>query len=486
MNGRIFKRGFVALFALAAALAAAGQTPPAWATKLPSPAGGETFFTGMGQAKGRAEAAAADAALANLASGMMMYVGVDMTAETSSSTTESKGAISSEYSSTVKGKASNHVTGFKIKDRVASYDRKSDLSTVWLLAGWKTADLEREKARVAALLQEKLDAVAVPEAAAKAALRAGKAVEAIAGYINAASAATGPGIENPEIKVKRNIAAAVGLLNQMSIEVAFPKGSIAVLAPWPGPLRVTVLYGSEGKAVPGVKIVLGYPRKSGTRLVTKSVSLMTDEQGVAEFVPPSPDFVGKARMTVKVDFAAQEDMLDALPPAYAPSLEPLLDAMSALQSNPEFTVVSRAKEIPTGLAILDFDEKGQGLPGNVSAASLQGVLTKAGFVLSPTQIDATLIVEAQPDRVREAASRGAAKRFVYGVTRITGLRQDSGMWIAEARVAATAIDVASGAVLWTADKQVTAVGNDEAQARRAILVEAGTNALGKDLLSNLP
>jgi serine/threonine protein kinase len=54
------------------------------------------------------------------------------------------------------------------------------------------------------------------------------------------------------------------------------------------------------------------------------------------------------------------------------------------------------------------------------------------------------------------------------------------------KAAVKVLDIASGRVLYSAERGATALGSDEKSARAAAYRELGLSAIGKDLLANLP
>jgi hypothetical protein len=48
------------------------------------------------------------------------------------------------------------------------------------------------------------------------------------------------------------------------------------------------------------------------------------------------------------------------------------------------------------------------------------------------------------------------------------------------------LDLASGRTLYSAERSATGLGSDDKSARAALYRELGLNAVGKDMLSNLP
>lgn len=466
----------------------AGPRAPSWVLTPPSQDGVDTFFTGSASVAGKDLAKATDAATADLVASIMRYIGVKVTVESSATARATLDSYQTDISQTVKSEATNRIAGFKIKDRYTAYDSKTGRMTVYLLAAYRSADLEKEKKRISELFAEKVDAVAKPEAEGRAFLAAGRNWDALGSFVNAALAASGSDIDNAAIKVERNLASARDSLKSLRIQVVAPKSAVYSGAPYPEAFQIRLVSGSTAQPVPGASLLVSYPRRQANRVVQKTVSVTTDAEGLVVYMPPPPDFVGKGRLTVKVDFSAQTALLDGLPQRWAGSGDQLREAFATAAVDVDYTVLSHAKDIPTALAFVDIDETGKLLDDPVSGPALAETLSAAGFALVPITIEPGLLAGGFDEGIRAAAALGASKalRLVYGSTTAVGARKDGAMWIAEARVNAKVVEIASGKLIYTAEKQVSAVGNDEASARRAALREAGANGLGKELLVSLP
>lgn len=188
---------------------------PEWILSTPAPDATYTYFVASSSdAKGDDALATADAANA-LISQITRYMGVEVTV---SSTGEAKGTLdsySAEVTNVVKQSGSSRVSGFSIKDRYAVRD--GSMVTVYILAQYVTADLNKEKARIAALFKEKEDAVAKPEAAGDAAVSDGRIFDAVKSYVSAVVAASGSDIDNAAIKMERNVNKTRTLLDRKSV-----------------------------------------------------------------------------------------------------------------------------------------------------------------------------------------------------------------------------------------------------------------------------
>ncbi|HUX37089.1 MAG TPA: hypothetical protein VMV44_04235 [Rectinemataceae bacterium] len=455
---------------------------------VPSADSSTTYFTGSASLPGRDLAKADEAATADLVASIMRYVGAKVTVESTAIAKATVDSYQTDITQSVKTAADNRVAGFSIKDRYVAWDPKSGRSTVYILAGYRTADLEAEKRRIAAVFAEKSDAVAVPEAQGDAFRAQGRNWDALGRYISAAVAASGSGIDNADIKLRRNLDKALSTVATLQVSIVPPSGKALVGLPWPGAFTIRVSNGGTGSAVAGAALLLSYPRKQGSRIVQRRVSATTDSMGSASFTPPPPDFVGKGRFAASVDFSLWSNQLDSLPPAMADSAASLREAFASASAEVGVEVQSQAATIPIGVALVDEGSDGKLLDQNTAAAALVDALSQAGFQVSSLSLDAALVAKGDDGALRQAAAAlgSSAQRLVYGEARLLSSRDDGDMWMASVRISAKAVEIAGGRLLWSGEREASGVGSDEAAAIRAAFRAAGASALGKDLISSLP
>ncbi|HTX73450.1 MAG TPA: hypothetical protein VMC79_11540 [Rectinemataceae bacterium] len=475
------------LFASCASVPAQ-QKAPAWTTTTPGPDGSNTYFVGYATDPGGNVAQATTAAANNLLSSIMQYIGVKVSVNTSATAKATLDSYSANITSTVTSSSTNQIAGFRIKDKYVYQDKKSKQVVVYVLASYATADLQKEKARIAALFQEKEDAVAKPESEGQALVSSGRYYDAVRKFVEAAAAASGSDIDNADIKMERNVNAARTALSKIHFLAA---DSVVVQAslsqPFPAPFKVKLLAGDGDTApgVPGAALKVSYQRKQGTRLVSKTEDAVTGPDGTLSYTPPPPDFVGKAKLVVRLDFQSSIDLLDQLPGKYAPYRDSLEDELRGKFVELPYTVSSNARNYSMGLALVDVDENGGIVPGGVAQAGLMEALVKEKFNVKNAGLDPSLVLAMDDTAIRSAAG-SRFQRLAYGVARIESVRQDGTTFIVSAKASFKVVDLSTGDVLYSAEKVGNGLGSDQQSARRAAYRQLGLDALGKDLLATLP
>lgn len=481
-------------FALATvvALASCASAPeaaaaPAWALQVPSPDATATYFVGYADGPADGLAQATDAATASLIAEIMRYIGVKVSSETTATARATLDEFQADLVQTVKQSGSGRMEGFRIADKYVS--KKSDGGlTVYILGSFETRSLEAERARIAALFKEKTDAVARPEAEGQRLLSSGDPVGAARSFMAAALAAAGADIDNADVKFERNAAAAVAALSDVELlPQSWPRSS-TLGSTYTEPFRA-LLRSSRGP-VASAPVQVSYPTKlPNGRLSTKTATIMSAADGVVSFAPPDPNFVGPATLTMRLDLSSSLEPLLYLDRRFLPRVAAIEDAVAEKRTSFSYTVESAAKGIPLAVFIVDLDETGAVDPSAITAASVLSTLSKNGFSARTAKLGSGDVAGRDDASVLEAArsALGATvPRFVYGTSRVLSVSAEGDRKMAKVSAEIKVVDLASGAILYTASKQVSALGSNAALAVEAARRQLGGKTVGEDLIASLP
>ncbi len=459
--------------------------PPDWVLSAPRPDGTYTYFSGSSSSAAGDEAAALNDATANLIASITQYIGVRIDVNSTAEARATLDSYAADIRSTVTSSSRNRLAGFAVKERFVQRDKATGRVTVYVLASYVTVELEKEKARIAAVFKEREDAVAKPEAEGRALEASGRTYEAVRKYVEAAVAASGSDVDNAEIKLERNVNNARTALSKLRFARPASESYTAFVGqgfPKPFAAKLVSGEGSGAPGVPGAALQVSYQRKSGTRLVSKTESAMTGPDGSISFTPPPPDFVGKAKLTVRLDFQSTIELLDRLPAKYAALRDSLEDELRGRSVEIPYEVVSKARDASMAVAVLDSDTGGA-----LTQAGLVEALLKEKFKVKAVAVARSALEGMDDGAVLSAAkAAGAFDRVAFGVARIDEARKDGTSFVAQASATVKVLDLATGAVLYSAERTAMGVGADEEAARKAAYRELGASAVGKDLLSNLP
>lgn len=479
----------VLIFASCASVPAQGRAPE-WIFSTPKPDATNTYFVGSASDQGGDASAATNDAAANLLSSITQYIGVKVSVSSDATARATLDSYSTSIKTTVTSSSKNQVAGFSVKERYTQRDPKSKRVTVYVLASYATSDLEREKARIRKAFEEREDAVARPESEGRSLESEGRAYEAVRKYIEAAVVASGSDVDNADLKLERNVNNARSALSRLRFDASASagyKGLVGQAFPKPLVARLLSGEGSSAPGVPGAVVLVTYQRKSGSNLVGKTESAMTDSSGAISFAPPAPDFVGKARFTLRLDFQSSIELLDRLPAKYASYRDSLVDELRAKSLDLGYEVLSAARSVPTAVAIADLDESGAAVEGAKTQAALIEALVREKFSVKGIAVGSEALVAMDEAAVTAAAkASGKYERAVFGTAAMREVRKDGTSYLASAKASVKVIELATGRILYQAERGATGLGSDEASARTAAYRALGLGAVAKDLLSSLP
>lgn len=478
--------GILAFGVACASSAAPAPKAPAWTQNPPAPDATYTYFVGYADAASGEDAAGTDAATASMVAEIMRYIGVVVTSESTAVAKATVSDFQADIVQTVKQSSSGRMAGFQVTEKYTA--KRSGGITVYLLGRFETRALEAERRRIAAVFQEKIDAVARPEAEGKALLEAGDAIGAARKFIEAAVAASGSDIDNSAIKVERNLNAAKDAVSRLTLEKLNDNLTAAPGLPFAEPFRTASK--ANGRPASQVPFTVAYQAKlPNGRLTTKNVAAFSGADGVLSFAPPAPDFVGKATLTVRLDLSAATEPLYSAPDKFRSMVAGLEDEIASKRVSFSYSVVSAAKDVLTAVFIVDLEASGAPAASGNTTTALISTLASNGFSVSQAPLSADSVAGKDDGAVLAAAKAAVgtkAERLVYGTSRVVSSKDDRGQKIVTVSAEVKAVELSSGRILYSATKQASAVSSTEAQAAAAARRQLGQKLIGEDLAANLP
>ncbi len=455
------------------------ETLPDWVTDPPTDDSHFIYFTGQGFDAGKNTNEARERAVDDLVGGIMRFVGVRVHSEVNTDAVATADSFESELRKTVTQSGSARVTGFQIIHEWAySIDAGT---TVYLLARYKRSDLLREKNRLEKLFQETIDAVAVPESDGYEYYRTGQYYEALVRFLEATLAAAESNLENKNIYVNRNIDNAMRALERLNLYKLNNNLIAYVGQEIKEPFSVKVAEGplADTPGVNGVALQFSYKRMKNSRKQTETSVLKTDKQGVAAFTHPVSRFVGREQVTVTLSLAAYLKKLDGLPHRYESKLDGLKRLAVSKKVVFDFSVLSRAADIPIGIVIADLDKDERVTGGSGKTASgVMEVLTQNGFDISIIPIKPSLILSKNDAEILRLVKANAGKtgRVIYGSARAGEPRKSGSRYIVRVMGTIKVLDLDSGKIVFEKTVSKNGLGGSPQAAQ-----DAAFKLLGREL-----
>jgi hypothetical protein len=285
---------------------------------------------------------------------------------------------------------------------------------------------------------------------------------------------------------------------ERALQKAVEVGARLVLSTVSGPATVPlgvevddpiifVLRDDRGRPVAGAAVGISYVDRRGSRDVVRTSALLSDDAGLVEFRHPAPERVGEFIVTARLDLQPLLSMLDSLPRAVSAQVDAVEDAVVNVRATHRFVVLSRAREIPTAVIVLDLDATGGFMPDDLVAGGIVESLSQSGFQLRSVVVEPRQLLELTPTEaiafLRERISVDVT-RIIVGSAQIVDFQEDDG-FLVKVSGSVTAVDLASGAVLYSASGIKNARSRTADRAVSTAFAELGRQ-LGEDLASNLP
>jgi len=467
------------------------QKAPDWVLSVPPADATYTYFVGHSSSPTGDLARATEDATANLVANIMNYIGTKITVDSTATARATYESYEADVVQTVRSQSSGRLAGFMVKETYKVTDRNGTLM-VYILASYVTADLNKEKARIAAAFKEVEDAVAKPEAAGDAAAADGRWFDSIRSYVEAAVAASGADITNADIKAERNVNKARTILSRLRFIRVEAPSSAGLGKPYAGPFVAKLVYGEADSApgIPGAEVFVAYQRRqSSGRVVSRTERAVTDQRGVVSFTPPPPDFVGKATLSFRLNLESTEELLERLPARFQAYKDALSEDLAGRTLLFEYTIASEARNVPTAIFVVDLDAAGKPAGTTGAQGGLMEALAKESFKVSMANLDPALAAAMDDAGIAAAAKAtlgATVGRIIYGTARIDSVTKDGSMFQITARMTVRCVDLATGALLYSTEKTAITVATDEASGRRTALAQVARDTVAKDLMANLP
>jgi len=456
------------------------QSAPDWFFNPPDEDDQFKYFIGSGSSTSGDITEAEDNAIRDLMDAIIMYLGVEVTSDTTATAKASLDEFESDISQTVKTKGSARLVGFEIEEKLPH--EKDGKLTMYLLAKYDKKELEKEKKRIREIFQQKYDAVYVPMEEGKNFAAKKKYYDAAIKYIEAAGAAATSTIPNADILFKENIDNAKEAIESINLIKINDNLKGFAGQPFEEPFLCKVVSGTSEKdtGIPNVVLEVGYKEMSKRgKLQTRSQKMKTNDQGIIAFEHPIPDFVGSESVRMSLDFESYLEPLWDVPYQYDELVDGLGTLITGKKAVFNYTVESNAKKFTTGIVILDIDIDTTPLSKTTTAASLLSTLTSEGFKVKLLSLNpADLKEKSDFDIINLLTGKYAAStpRAIFGIARTLDFTDRDGKTFAKCSGTIQVVDLNTGEILLSVVKTVNAMGSDEESAR-----SSGFERLGKEI-----
>jgi hypothetical protein len=460
------------------------QTAPDWFLSQPKDDATFRYYVGSGTSKSGDMAEAEKIAIGDVIDKIFMYIGVEVTSDTTAEAKSSKDKFESDIIQVVKTSGRTKLSGFELVEKLPI--EKGTETTIYILARYNKKELEARKAEIDRIFKERDEAISGPEKEGLDLSNKGKFYSSAIKFIEAAVASSTSKVANAEIKFKRNIDQAMQSVEMITFKTM--NNDLATLAgqKFPEPFTLKVADGADDDApgVPDVSVNISYMSPTKTQ---KFMKTKTNSDGIVEFDHPAPEFVGKASVTMQLDLGSYMEKLGKVPREYEAMVEALDDLIATKLIRFGYEVSSNAKNISMGIVILDIDQDGAALSKTETAQALVAELSAEKFkTKSLSMRPADLLDKGDFDVIELLASRYAStsERAIFGTARILSFTPNQKKIIAKCTATVQVVDLKTKEILLTIVKDANGLGDDEAQAQATAFKNIG-KTIGAEIKNKL-
>jgi hypothetical protein len=485
----IFSALLVILF-LAAGCAGGPQVkesqPPEWVLTQPTDDETYAYFVGYGTSGSGDMAEARNIATAAMLDEILRFLGVRVTSETTAEARGSLDSFKADITQIVRQTGAAKITGFTITDTWAD-KRKEPAVTLYVLGRYDRKELLKEKENIEKLFIEEDRAISVPESEGKSLAAERRYYEAAIKFITAAGAALKSKVGNADIKYKRNLDQAMESIENINLIKLNDNIEGMAGEELPELITLKVVDGADRSdhGIPGASLIISYQElnKASGKMRFKETEMKSDENGVAAFRHPIPEFVGSSRVSFSLDLSSYLRILDSAEGIQRDQVDGLEELLVRKKATFIISAVSNAQNILTGVFIMDYNKAGE--PAGTQSTSNALVSELSEFRLTTMTLtgsegksEAYIIGELKKkygDRV---------ERLLIGTVRIVEIKKSSGKFLAKAAGSVKVLEIATGDLLFSDQMEKSGLGNNEDDASSRAYKEIG-KLLGKSVRNNL-
>ncbi len=448
-----------------------GKQLPDWVVTPPGDTADTAYFVGSGSAAD--DAAARSAAASDLVSSVTRFLGVKVTSRTTVTARDTLKKFSSTLDRTIHESSNARLKDFRVVDTFSK--KEKGIVNVYLLGAYNKKALLNERDRIQKLFAEQQEAVSGPEAEGGRLASEGRYYQSAVKYIEAAAAAAYAPVDNARIKYERNMDSARSVISKINLSSVRDNLQVYIKQPFGSPFQGQVT--AEGKPLAGVPVTVVYRimGKNGRKTVRSAV-VSSDSKGIVSFTRPPAAFVGKGTLTMKLDFASLMKKLEDVSDSLYPAVESLDKTIQSKEIVYTYTVLSHAKEIPTGVLVIDEDNSGAYTGKMETASGILEVLSSKGFNLRSLPVTASLPGKADSSLVRFVKQKygDSIRRLIYGTAGIVGFQEEKGMYMVKVSGDIKVVDLRTGSVLYTSGTRFkTAIGSNVTSAMSVAFKQFG-------------
>lgn len=456
---------------------------PGWVVSPPADTSDTVYFVGSGSADN--DAAARSAAASDLVSSVTRFLGVKVTSETTVTAKDTLRQFSTTLNRTIHETSSAQLGDFRVVDTYV--EEKNGVSNVYLLGAYNKKALFAEKKRIRGIFIEQQQAISGPEAEGDSLVAKGNYYQGAVKYIEAASAAALSSIDNAKIKYERNMDKARTGISHIKLSRVNDNLSTYIAQPFKVAFQGKITGGGASLSNVPIKIVYRIIGKNGRKTV-RSVVVSSNNKGLVSYTRPPASFVGTGKLTMILDLSSVMEKLQNVSNDLYPAVESLEKMIGSKKVDFTYTILSHAKEIPTGILVIDEDNSKTYTGSTETASGILESLTERGFSPTALPVESILIDSGDEAFLQFARDHygNTIRRLIFGNAGIVAFQEEKGMYTVKVSGTIKVVDLETGRILYSSGTRFkTAIGSNVNSAMSAAFKQFGKE-IGRNIANTLP
>ena len=479
----VFRVLFFSALIAVSACTTTGNVPP-WVDTAPEDTSEYLYYVGTGTSgEGAAGKAATDAA-ASIASEIVRDIGLRVVQDTTEEARTAYAEFKEALARSLSGETATGLDGLRIAGQWNDEDGSSEV--VHLLAEWDLSSYEALKSRLSALFEEKAVTVSPSEIEGDQLFAGQRYYRAAVSFVEAALEASVSDEQDAALKFERNIAKAESAVRRLEIEESSAPGFVYVGEDFDEDFAVRLKSGDSPAS--GLPVTVNYKvlRANGRKSV-RTHTVLTDENGLASFRAPAPEWVGIEKVTFFLDMRAIIEPLESVSFDLLQYVDGLEQAVAEKQIELSYEIYSRAIEVPTCVMVMDVDRSGNPLDKTDTASGIVSVLEDAGFDVYMIPVDYRMTAVGDSELIRMIREQYGSlyERIIFGTAEISSFDESGGSVNVKVTGRIKAVELETGRVLFSASEQKGARGGNNSSTIAAAFLSLG-KMYGNKLISDLP
>ena len=362
---------------------------------------------------------------------------------------------------------------------------------VWLLLKYAKAEIEREQARLAEIVQLKYGEVNHFEELAAQYESQEQLIDAVSAHLSACIASLK--IDDGDVYFDRNMLRASEILLKVRAHKSGEDqlGWVGTPLDRPLGLRLYYLEGEREIPIPNIPVRFSYRvpkvRSAGYKWMVSST--LTGQEGVAEYaVAMVYEVNNENRVDARIDLSSYLGQLRTAPSRYRESVESFETVLSSKKSTFLFSSDTRAREIRTAVYFMQYDEDGGVLVKPVTAPAFYEVLFEKQFDVRVIDMKPGSIDEKGVEEVWEeldARSAKGTRRIIFGTAQVVEYDTISGYEMVRVTAEASLLDRETNEIIRTWQMQRSGTGSSLEAARLNAFTQVG-RSLGEIIANTMP